>query len=207
MALRVMSEMKRIGPWTVRSSEVAYDNPWLQIEHSDVVRPDGGDGAYGVVRFKNIAIGVLPLFDDGTVPLVGQHRFPLDAYSWELPEGGGALDTDPLESAKRELEEETGFSAGTWSLLGEADLSNSVTDERCQMFLAWDLIPGKAHPEPTEVLSQDRVSFANLVDRCLSGDIRDALTQMMTLTALVKFNRGELTDDEAERIARGLGRV
>lgn len=202
-----MSEMKRIGPWTVRSSEVAYDNPWLQIEHSDVVRPDGGDGAYGVVRFKNIAIGVLPLFDDGTVPLVGQHRFPLDAYSWELPEGGGALDTDPLESAKRELEEETGFSAGTWSLLGEADLSNSVTDERCQMFLAWDLIPGKAHPEPTEVLSQDRVSFANLVDRCLSGDIRDALTQMMTLTALVKFNRGELTDDEAERIARGLGRV
>ena len=202
-----MSERRIIGPWAVKSSTVADDNPWLQLEHSDVVRPDGGDGAYGVVRFKNIAIGILPLFDDGTVPLVGQHRFPLDAYSWELPEGGGALDTDPVESAKRELEEETGFSALSWSLLGEADLSNSVTDERCQMFLAWGLVPGKAHPEPTEVLSHDRVSFAQLVDRCLSGDIRDALTQMMTLTALAKFHRGALNDDAAERIARGLGRV
>ena len=202
-----MADKPKIGPWTVTHSFTAYDNAWLSLEHHDVIHPDGSAGIYGVVRFHNIAIGVLPVFEDGSVPLVGQHRFPLDTYSWELPEGGGAHDVDPLNSAQRELAEETGFSAENWLALGEADLSNSVTDEKVMTFLAWNLTPGAVRPEASEDLSHDRVSLGELIEKCLSGAIRDALTQLMAFQALAKFERGELPRDLAERIQRGLGRV
>lgn len=180
------------GPWTVRNLELRYDNPWLSLEHSAVIHPNGSDGIYGVVRFKNLAVGVLPVFEDGTVPLVGQHRFPLDRYSWELPEGGGPLGSDPLAAAKRELIEETGYTAEHWAPLTEFDVSNSVTDERSVCYLAWGLTPGPARPEPSEALAHRRIPFADLVAQCLNGDIRDSLTIVMALSVDAKLRRGEL---------------
>ncbi|MEL6569404.1 MAG: NUDIX hydrolase [Pseudomonadota bacterium] len=188
-------DIEQNGPWRIRSCEVRYDNPWVTLEHNDVVHPDGSDGIYGVVRFKNVAVGVLPIFEDGTVPLVGQHRFPLGRFSWELPEGGGPLDVPPLEAAKRELIEETGFKADNWAPLIDFDVSNSVTDEVAACFLAWGLTPGPAAPEPSEVLSHRRVTFSDLVSGCLNGDITDGLTMVMALTTAEKARRGDLPED------------
>ena len=187
-----MTTDDRNGPWQIVSTRTAYENPWLRVEHNEVVRPDGAPGVYGVARFANVAIGILPLFGDGTVPLVGQHRFPLGAYSWELPEGGGPHDEPPEKAARRELAEETGVTAEHLLEIGQADLSNSVTDERAVMYLAWGLTEGKAAPEPDEVLAHRRVPFADLLAEVLDGRIRDAFTQVMVLTALARAQRGEL---------------
>ena len=197
-----MAGMRRNGPWITRGSRVAYENPWVRVEHDAVTRPDGSPGAYGVVRFANLAVGVLPLFADGTVPLVGQHRYPFDAYSWELPEGGcplgsegGAPEGEDAEAAaRRELAEETGLAASDLLEIGRAHLSNSVTDERAVMYLAWGLTEGVATPDADEVLAHRRVPFAALVDACLSGAITDAFTQLMVLTALAHAQRGALPD-------------
>ena len=155
------------------------------------MHPDGSDGEYGVVRFKNRAIGVLPVSSDGDVWLVGQHRYPHEKYSWELPEGGGPLDQDPLTAAQRELKEETGLTAKEWRPLGACDLSNSVTDETAVCFLAWDLTPGCAAPEPSEALTIKQVKFMKLLEMVMQGEITDSLTIMMTLTAHVLALRGD----------------
>ena len=184
--------MPEANPFSVLSTRTAYENPWISVEHNEVTRPDGAPGVYGVVRFANHAIGVLPLFADGTVPLVGQHRFPFDAYSWELPEGGGPKHEAPEDAARRELREETGVSAEHLLKIGHADLSNSVTDERAVLFLAWGLTEGAASPDGNEVLAHRRVAFADLLTEVLDGRITDALTHLLVLTALAKAQRGEL---------------
>lgn len=181
-----------IGPWRINAKRIAFDNPWIKVVDHNVTHPDGSPGEYGVVRFKNIAIGVLPIDAGGRAPLVGQHRFPLDRYSWELPEGGGPLDIDPLESAKRELAEETGLSAAAWAPLSAFDISNSVTDERAICYLAWDLKDGAAAPEPSEALTVKWVSYKDLLEMVMTGEITDSLTIVMTLTALAKALRGEI---------------
>ncbi len=178
------------GPWTVEDARVAFENPWIRITDHKVRRPDGSPGEYGVVHFKNRAVGVLPIDGRGRVPLVGQHRFPFDAYSWELPEGGGPPDEDPLATAKRELAEETGFIAASWFDLAAFDISNSVTDERAICFLAADLSPGPAAPDPTEILDHRTMSFGELHDCVIGGEIRDSLTVVMVLTAKEKALRG-----------------
>ncbi|NWG90885.1 MAG: NUDIX hydrolase [Parvularculaceae bacterium] len=184
-----------MGPWTVESETAVYDNPWIRVIDFKVIRPDGAPGQYGVVHYKNLAIGVLPLLDDGTVPLVGQHRFPLDAYSWELPEGGGKREVDPLSSAKRELAEETGFRARHWLKFSDLDLSNSVTDERSVCYLAWGLEAGEAEPEADEILAHKRVKFSALHEMVLGGDIRDSLTIIMVLTAKALALAGRLPEE------------
>jgi len=183
---------RKVGPWTVKSERTVFENPWIAIEDQAVTRPDGSDGEYGVVRFKNIAVGVLPVSESGDVWLVGQHRFPHDAYSWELPEGGGPVGVDALESAKRELAEETGLTARQWRPFLSCDLSNSVTDERAACFLAWDLEEGEAAPEPSESLTIKRVKFATLLDMVMNGDISDSLTILMTLKAHLLALRGRV---------------
>ncbi len=191
-----------VGPWGVRADQTVFDNPWIQVIDYDVVRPDGSDGRYGVVRFKNRAVGVLPVGADGGIPLVGQHRFPHDEYSWELPEGGGPLGEDPLLAAKRELKEETGFSAANWLEFARFDISNSVTDEKAVCFLAWDLSAGAPAPDPTEQFSYDRVSFSTLHEMVLDGRIADSLTIVMTLKAAALAEAGRLP----EAVAKLLGR-
>lgn len=190
----------KIGPWTVETETAVYENPWITVTDCAVIRPDGAPGQYGVVHFKNIAVGVLPLFDDGTTPLVGQHRFPHDAYSWEVPEGGGARDVDPLVSAQRELAEETGLRARHWAPLAVFDISNSVTDEKSVCFLAWGLEQGEADPDGDEVLAHRRVSFSELHEMVLNGDISDSLTIIMVLKAKALAEAGRLPADAARLI-------
>ena len=190
----------RIGPWTVDAGRVVYENPWIAVADYQLRRPDGAPGQYGVVSFANLAIGVLPIDADGMTTLVGQHRFPHDAYSWELPEGGGRLGIDALLSAERELAEETGIRAAHWLKFAEFDLSNSVTDEKAVCFLAWGLSPGPPSPEPDEVLAHRRVSFSALHEMVLAGDIRDSLTIIMTLKAAALARAGALPAEVARLI-------
>lgn len=164
------------NPWTVLSSEVKYDNPWIKVEESQVINPRGGEGIYGVVHFKNKAIGVLALDKDDYIWLVGQYRFPLEKYSWEIPEGGCPINETHLSAAKRELSEETGLEASYWELILEMDLSNSVSDETCQVFLASGLKRFEASPEDTEVLQVKKIPFEEAVELVMAGKITDAVS-------------------------------
>jgi len=168
------------NPWRVLGTRPIYENPWISVREDEVVRPDGAPGIYGVVHYKNTAVGVLPV-EDGHVYLVGQYRYPLERYSWEIPEGGCPEDEDPLHAARRELKEETGFEASHWEKLGEADLSNSVADERAVWFLATGLVPGERQPEGTEVIGMRRVPFDEALAMALDGRMRDALSQLAIL--------------------------
>ncbi len=186
------------GPWTVLDTTTGFENPWLRVEASNIIHPDGSAGTYGVVRYANIACGVLPIDEEGHTWLVGQHRFPLDAYSWELPEGGGALDTPPDISAVRELTEETGLLARHTRPLGRWHLSNSVTDEVAYGFLAWGLSQGAASPEPSEALQVERIPLADLAARIRSGEITDAFTHLMLMSAIDLARRGEIPEHIAK---------
>ena len=185
---------RKIGPWAVETETAVYDNAWISVADCRVIRPDGAPGQYGVVHFKNIAVGVLPLLDDGTVPLVGQHRFPHDAYSWEVPEGGGPVGADPRLAAERELAEETGYRARHWLEMAAFDLSNSVTDERAVCFLAWGLEAGTPDPDGDEMLAHRLVRFSELHEMVLKGDIRDSMTIIMVLKARALAAAGHLPD-------------
>lgn len=170
------------NPWKKLSSREVYDNPWMTVREDSVIRPDDEEGIYGVVHFKNLAIGVLAVEDD-FIYLVGQYRYALDSYSWEIPEGGCAQGEDPLAAARRELEEETGLRAERWEKLGEAYLSNSVTDEHAIWFLATGLTQGKQRPEGTEQLQIRRIPFQEALELVLRGQITDALS----LLAIMRY--------------------
>lgn len=168
-----MNEMK--NPWTILSSTEIYNNPWIQLTEHAVLNPAGGKGIYGVVHFHHLAIGVVP-YQEGKIWMVGQYRFPLEAYSWEIPEGGGKIGIDPLASAQRELKEETGLQAQAYELLLEMDLSNSVSDERAIVYLATGLRQGEANPEETEELRLRQMTLAEAYALVEQRVIRDSLT-------------------------------
>ena len=172
------------NPWKTNATRQIYDNPWITVREDEVTRPDGNPGIYGVVSMKNRAVGVVPLHADGTVTLVGQYRYTLDVYSWEIPEGGCPDNELPIEAARRELREETGLIAGNLAPLGgEIHLSNSVCDERGTLFLATDLTQGEANPEGTEQLQLRRVPLQDAVAMALRGEINDGLSVMGLLLA------------------------
>ena len=171
------------NPMTLHGVRRVYENPWFAVEDHDVTHPGGRRGMYGVVRMRKIAVGVLPLEPDGAVHLVGQWRFPLARYSWEMPEGGAEPGEAPEECARRELAEETGLSAGRLEKILEMDISNSVTDERAMLYLATDLTAGAAHPEEVEVLKHLKAPFAEVMARIADGRIRDSLTVAAMLRA------------------------
>lgn len=166
------------SPWLRHSRRVAYENAWIRVFHDEVTRPDGAPGIYGVVHFHGRAVGVVALDEAERILLVGQYRYTLDRYSWELPEGGVPEPEDLLEGARRELAEETGYEARRWRELVRLHLSNSVTDESGALYVAEDLVPGEASPDGTEELSLRWVTLDEAVALIDDGTITDAMTQI-----------------------------
>lgn len=164
------------NPWTLRATKRIYDNPWIRVDEHDVLDAGGNQRCYGIVRFKKIAVGVLPLFEDGSVGLVGQYRLPLEAYSWEMPEGGSEAGEDVLATARRELQEESGLEASAITEILRMHLSNSVTDEYAVIYLATGLTQGAPNPDEDEVLTFRRAAFGDVLAEVLDGRITDSLT-------------------------------
>jgi 8-oxo-dGTP pyrophosphatase MutT (NUDIX family) len=168
----------RSGPWLRRSRRVAYENQWMTVWHDEVDRPDGSAGIYGIVHFAASAVGAAVLDDADRVLLVGQHRYALDVYSWEIPEGGVPAGESALDGARRELREETGVEATDWRELVRFHLSNSITDEAGVLFAARAHRHGTAAPDPTEELAIRWVPFDEAIAMIAEGRISDAMTIM-----------------------------
>ena len=164
------------SPWKTLSTTTVYENPWIRVEDHRVINPSGNAGQYGKICFKNRAVAILALDADERTYLVGQYRYPLDEYSWELPMGGAPLGQDPLAEAQRELREETGLHAAQWQEFMRIHPSNSVTDEIGLVYLARELTQGAHEPEETERLAVRSVPFAEAVEWTLSGRITDAIS-------------------------------
>jgi 8-oxo-dGTP pyrophosphatase MutT (NUDIX family) len=181
------------NPWKVLDKKEIYENPWIQITEFDVINPSGGKGIYGKVHMKSIAIGALPLDEDLNIYLVGQYRFTLGQYSWEIPEGGGAFDVEPVESAKRELLEETGLKAEEWTKIVELHLSNSVTDEYAVIYLARKLSQHTASPEETEQLQVKKVPFEEVYQMVERGEITDSMSVAAILKVKLMLADGRIS--------------
>lgn len=167
------------NPWKTVSTEDIYENPWIKLEHHQVINPAGSKGIYGKVHFKNKAIGIVAIDEDKNTWLVGQHRYTLNEWSWEIPEGGGPIGSSVLESAKRELKEETGLTASKWKPILRAHLSNSVSDEEGFVFLAEELTHGETELEETESdLKVWKLPFKEALEMVLNGKITDSLSVM-----------------------------
>jgi len=171
------------NPWTTLTSKLQYNNNWIAVTEHQVLNAAKSPGIYGTVHFKNIAIGIIPIDKDGYTWIVGQYRYPLNAYSWEIPEGGGKLSIPPLESARRELKEETGIEARHWEQIIHLHLSNSVTDEQALAYLATELTIGEPEPDEDEVLTIRRIHFNALVEMVERSEITDSLSVAAILKA------------------------
>ena len=167
---------KTKNPWKILSEKNIYDNPWISLTEFDVINPGGGKGIYGKIHFKKIAVGSLPLDENFNTYLVGQYRFPFSQYTWEIAEGGGELEEDPLESAKRELLEETGLIANEWKEVLTIQLSNSITDEIAIIYLAQGLEQRSPIPEETEELTVKKIPFEEAYQMVENGLITDSMS-------------------------------
>jgi ADP-ribose pyrophosphatase len=166
------------NPWETIDTEIVYSNNWIDLKHNTVLNPAGKDGIYGVVHFKNIAVGIVPLDAELNTYLVGQFRYPLNEYSWELPMGGSPFNENMLEGAKRELEEETGLIAEKWTNIAKMHTSNCVTDEVGYVFLAENLTQNTPFPEDTELLTVKKIPFLKAYEMVLNGQITDAISMI-----------------------------
>jgi ADP-ribose pyrophosphatase len=173
------------NPWTKISSEVKYENPWIKIVEDKVKNPAGNDGIYGVVHFKTHAIAVIPLDENNNTWIVGQYRYPLDSYEWEIVEGGCPEGTSPLETAHRELHEEVGLKAETMEMILEMQLSNSTTDEVSYTYIARGLSYVGETPEEEEELAIRKLPFTEVYEMVLREEIRDSLSVASVLRAKI----------------------
>jgi 8-oxo-dGTP pyrophosphatase MutT (NUDIX family) len=179
------------NPWTTLTSRLVYENAWIRVREDQVIRPDGSPGIYGVVQFKNRAVGILPVADNGDIWLVGQHRYPLGRYSWEIPEGGCPASESPEATAHRELREETGLRAERLELIATAHLSNSVSDEVAYIFRASELSLGPSAPEETERLEVRRVSWETAWTMLAEGEITDSMSVIALLQEALRRRNPE----------------
>lgn len=164
------------NPWKQLSSKEIYQNPWIEVYEDQVLNPRGGKGIYGKVFFKNKAIGIIPIDGDGNTWLVGQYRYTLNEYSWEIPMGGGDRNHDPLSSAKRELKEETGLTARSWTKIMRIHTSNSITNEEGFIYIARDLEEGETEFDETEDLAIKKIPFSEAINMVMEGNITDAIS-------------------------------
>jgi 8-oxo-dGTP pyrophosphatase MutT (NUDIX family) len=174
------------NPWQTVTHKQVYDNPWIRVHEDDVINPSGGEGIYGVVHFKNLAIGIVPVDDQHNTWLVGQYRYALNEYSWEIPMGGSPLEDDPMQGAIRELREETGITANTWQTIMKVHTSNSVTDETGYIYLATDLEIGDTEHEDTEQLIIKRLPLTEVFEMVRKNEITDC----MSAAALLRLQSG-----------------
>lgn len=181
------------NPWKILSGNEIYKNPWIALTEYQVINPSGGPGIYGKVHFRNVAVGAFPLDEQLNTYLVGQYRFTLDQYSWEIPEGGGPLGVDPLLSAKRELLEETGLVADEWTPIIEMHLSNSVSDEYAITYLARGLRQETASPEETEQLQVKKLPFEEAYQMVEKGLITDSMSVAAILKVKLMLNDGRIS--------------
>lgn len=180
---------KKVGGWQTTTSTVVYENPWINVRHDEVITPAGTEGIYGVVHFKNKAIGVVAIDDEQHIFLVKQSRYALDAFTWEIPEGGCPHDEEPLDAAKRELEEEVGVVAAEWHALMTMHLSNSVSDEIAYIFVAKTLSQGVQQLESTEDIVVKRIPFSEALAMVLRGEITDSISVAAILRVALDINR------------------
>lgn len=186
-----MSEREK-NTWKTLSSEIKYTNPWIELTEYQVLNPSQKPGIYGVVHFKNAAIGVLPLDKNHNTWLVGQWRYPLNEYSWEIPEGGGPLEMDPLDSAKRELKEETGLIAKKYTELGRIHTSNSVCNEYGILYLAQELEETESEPDENEDLQIRKLPFMEAYQMVMDGRITDSLSQVAILKVKAMLDKSDI---------------
>ncbi|PWT77906.1 MAG: DNA mismatch repair protein MutT [Bacteroidetes bacterium] len=184
--------MEGSNPWKILGEKAIYENNWISLTEYDVLNPNGGKGIYGKIHYKSLAVGILPLDEEMNTYLVGQYRFPLNSFSWEIPEGGGDLQVDPLESAKRELREETGLVASKWTILQTMHLSNSVSDEFAIIFLARNLEQHDAKPEETEKLIIKKLPFSEAYSMVHKGQITDSMSVASILRLQLLLTEGGL---------------
>lgn len=178
--------------WITKGKSLKYETPWITVTEYDVLNPAGKPAIYGVVSFKNLAIGVIPLDEDYNTWLVGQWRYPLEQYSWEIPEGGGPKGTPPLESAKRELKEETGLIAADYREICRIHTSNSVSDEYAIIYAAKGLTQSESEPEDSEDLQVRKLPFEEAFQMVMRGEITDSLSVAGILKARILIDKGEL---------------
>ncbi len=165
------------NPWVTHCTEITYENPWIRVSESEVTNPGGEPGIYGVVHFKNRAIGVIPIDEENHTWLVGQFRYPTSTYEWEIPEGGCPENEEPTKAAARELQEETGLIADELEeLCDNIALSNSVSDERATIFIARGLTQAEATPESCEELKVKRIPVEDAINMVLNGEITDSVS-------------------------------
>lgn len=176
------------NPWQVKDKKVVYDNPWIKVVHHEVINPGGGEGIYGQVNFKNVAIGIVPLDQNNNIWLVGQYRFPTQEYSWEIPEGGCLIGKENwLEAAQRELKEETGLLAENWQQIARVHTSNSVCNEVGYIYLAESITEADSSPEETEQLIVKKISLKEALSWVMESKITDSLSVIGILkVALLK---------------------
>lgn len=184
--------MSKDNPWKTLSSALKYENPWMSVTEHKVINPAGNDGIYGVVHFKNNAVAVIPLDDENNTWIVGQYRYTLHSYEWEVPEGGSPEGEDPMQTAHRELEEETGLKASSMQLIMQMELSNSVTDEVSYTFVAKGLSYIGSSPEETEQLQVRKLPFEELYEMAMRGEIKDALSVAGIFKVKLMMMRNEL---------------
>ena len=153
-----------------------FENPWFSVEEDQVISPGGEQVSYGKVLFNNVAVGIVPIDKEGNTWLVGQTRYVLDEYSWEIPMGGSPLGEDLLVTAKRELKEETGLSAETWTPLLHLHTSNSITNEEGFVYVAEDLDVGETAFEHSEDITVKKVPLNHAIHMALEGQITDAIS-------------------------------
>ena len=184
--------MEERGPWKTLSVEERYSTPWISVSHHEVIDPSGTHGIYGVVHFKDLAVGIVPLDKDLNTWIVGQYRYPIGTYSWEIPEGGGKRDRPPLDSAKRELREEVGIEAERWTPILHMDLSNSASDEEAILYVAQGLTFFEPEPDHNEELEMRKLPFNELFDMVMRGEVRDSLSVAAVMKVKLMLVDGSL---------------
>jgi len=185
----VMSEK---NSWKTVSTKVVYENPWIRVDHNDVILPNGKPGIYGVVNIKNNAVGIVPLDKDYNTWLVGQHRYTIDKYTWEIPEGGSFFNEDPVEGGKRELREEVGILAKKWTSIVDTQLSNSVTTQRAFCYIAQDLDFTDLDPDDTEELQIKKLPFKKVFQMVMNNEVCDDLSVMAILKTKILIDQGKI---------------